>query len=452
MIKDKQFYRRFFSLTGTIALQNLIVFGVNLADNIMLGAYSETALSGAAMANQVQFLLQSIVVGFGSGASVIMAQYWGKKQIEPIRRVFAVVFWLALASGLGLAVLVYTKPYAVLGLLTNEAAVIEQGVQYIRIMAFSYGAFTITNTLFAVLRSVQTVKIGFYVSLSTLLVNVFLNYSLIYGNFGFPEMGVQGAAIATLTARLIELLVALVYVRFFDKKLHLRLNNCLRVQWSYCRDYLRHGLPLMLSSFSWGIAMGIQSAILGRLGTTAIAANAIATTLFQVITVVTYASANAAAVLIGNAVGEGDIPRVKQMSKTMQLLFLGIGLATSALLLLTRGTILDLYNAAPATREMANQFILVLSVTVIGTAYQMAVLTGIVSGGGNTHFVLFNDLIFMWGIVLPVAMLSAFVFQWPVLVTFICLKADQVLKCAVAVVKVNRYKWIRVLTRDTDAA
>jgi Na+-driven multidrug efflux pump len=170
--------------------------------------------------------------------------------------------------------------------------------------------------------------------------------------------------------------------------------------------------------------------------------------LFQVITVVTYGSASASSVVIGKAVGEGDIPRVKSYAKTLQILYIFIGLLTSAVLWLCKDGIISLYSITEATKDLTVQFIAVLSVTVIGTAYQCACLTGIVTGGGDTKFVLINDLIHQWLIVIPAAFLSAFVFHAPLWVTFACLKSDQVLKCFVAIVKVNRFKWIKVLTRE----
>jgi Na+-driven multidrug efflux pump len=215
------------------------------------------------------------------------------------------------------------------------------------------------------------------------------------------------------------------------------------------RDYFKTGFPLMMSSISWGIAMSIQGAIIGRLIESAIAANSIATTLFQVATVICYASSNVACVLIGKTIGENKpMETIKKRSKNLQLIFLAIGVVSSAILLISKNLIIDFYNAAPQTVDITNQFIWVLCITVIGTAYEVPCLCGIVSGGGETSFVLKNDIIFMWLIVLPLSFLSAFVFKFPVVVTFACLKADQVLKCAVAVVKVNKFNWIKKATRE----
>ena len=438
LVREKKFYRDFFTMTMTIALQNLIVYGVNLADNIMLGAYSETALSGVAIANQVQFLLQMVVTGAASGMGVIISQYWGKRQTEPIRRVFAVGFWISIILSGVMSLVVWFKPYWVMGLLTNEQSIIPSGVEYLKIMVFSYLMFSISNSLLGVMRSVETVRIGFYISLSTLL---------IYGHFGAPELGVKGAAYATLTSRAVEFLVSVIYCRLIDKKLRLKFKDIFTVKRNYIADFIRSGVPLMLSNISWGVAMSVQAAILGRLGASGIAASSIAQTLFQCTSVVAYATGDAARVMTGMAVGEGDMKKVRSGAKTMQLMFLIIGVLTSFVLFLVRKPIISVYNASAETAELANVFVLILCVTAIGTAYEMPCLTGIVSGGGDTNFVFFNDIIFMWCIVLPLSALSAFYFKFPPAVTFALLKADQILKCFVAAVKVNRFKWVKVLTR-----
>lgn len=446
--KDKLFYKSFFSMTGVLAAQNLITFAVNLADNIMIGGYSQTALSGVAMVNQIQFLLQMLMLGTGSAIGVLGAQYWGKKELQPIRKVTSIGLLLGVAISVVMMLLVYFFPGQALGLLTNEQEVIAEGSKYLVIICFSYVLFAISNNLLSALRAVETVGIGFAVNVLALVVNVILNYGLIYGNFGLPEMGVEGAAIATLAARVVEFLVVVIYVLFVDKKICWRLKDLFRMDIPMFRDYIRVGMPLILANGIWGVAMSVQTAILGRLGEDTIAANSIATTIFQVISVVTYAGGNAASVIIGKTVGEGDIPRVKAYTKTLQVLFIMIGLATGLALYACTDFIIGLYDVTQVAAELSRQFILVLSITVVGTSYQCSCLTGIVTGGGDTKFVLINDLIHQWLIVIPSAFLSAFVFHWPLWVTFFCLKSDQILKCFVAVVKVNRYKWIHKLTRE----
>lgn len=448
-ISDKTFYKTFIIMTLTMAGQNLIAFGVNLADSVMMGAYSETALSGVGICNNIQFFLNMAASGISSGMAVIASQYWGKKEIKPIHKVSAVAIWLGIIFTALIFAFAAIAPEALIRLFTDKQAVIAQSVEYLDIIKHTYLMFMLSTIILSILRSVETVRIGFYVSLSSFAINIFLNYALIYGKFGAPEMGIRGAALATLVSRLIEFIVTVVYLLFVDKKLKMILKDLFITDRQMVTDYFKTGLPLMMSSVLWGFAMSIQGAIIGRLIESAIAANSIATTIYQVATVICYAASNVVCVLIGKTIGENKpMELIKKRCRNLQLIFLAIGIISSGILLLTKNLIIDFYDASPETIDITNQFIWVLSVTIIGTAYEVPALCGIVSGGGETSFVLKNDIIFMWLIVLPVSALSAFVFKFPVVVTFACLKADQILKCAVALFKVNSFNWVKSVTRD----
>lgn len=442
--EDKEFYKAFAVMTVVMALQNLIVFGVNLADSVMLGSYSELALDGSAVCNQIQFLLQMVATGISNGMVVMCSRYWGENQVKPIHRIFTVSLWLGIIiSALMMAAAAFF-PLPVVRLFTNDEAIAQAATEYISIIKYTYIIFAVTVILTSVLRSAETVNIGFYVSLASLVINVFLNYVLIFGKFGFPEMGIKGAALATLIARAAEFLITLFYVLVIDKKLKLRFEAFLKLEKEYISAYFKTGIPLTASSISWGIAMSVQGIIIGRLGGAAISANSIATTIFQVATVVIYASGSVACVLTGKSIGENSsLDLIKKRAVNMQIIFVIFGVLSSGLLLGFKSVILGYYNTSPEASRLTEIFIYILCVTIIGTAYECPVLTGIVSGGGETDFVFKNDIIFMWLLVLPASALSAFVFKFPVPVTFACLKADQVLKCAVAAVKVNRWKWIK---------
>lgn len=442
-VRDKYFYKTFFTLTLTIALQNVIVFGVNLADNIMLGAYSQNALSGVALCNQIQYLLHMLIMGATETAVIMSSRNWGRKDIAPIKSTTGISMYVAIFIALCIWTVAFFFPHWSLSLFSSDASVIGEGVNYLRIICFSYVFFAITNALMAAMRSVETVKIGFVVSLSTLVINVCLNYILIFGNFGAPRLGAQGAAIATLISRIVETCIMIFYVAFIDKKIHLRFMDIIKPGTALIKSYAKTGYPLLLSNAVWGFAMSVQTAILGHMGPEVIAANSIATTVFQVISVISYGSASAASVLIGKTIGEGDKGKVKSYAITMQMLFLIIGVITGSLLFLSKDVIINFYDITEKAQNLTMIFITILSVTVVGTSYQMAALTGIVRGGGDTKFVLINDLIFMWGIVLPSSAICAYVFNLSPIITFICLKSDQILKCFVAIFKVNRFKWIK---------
>ena len=448
MKKDRYFYQTYFRLFSVVAMQSLILFGVNLADSMMLGRYSETAMSGVSLANQIQFLLLCVLNGAANGLVVPASQYWGKKETEPIKKLFAAALWTAVALAGVLALVAGVFPEAVLRLLSNESAIVAEGAAFLRIMAHSYIPFAFTIVLTGALRSVENVRVCFYSSLLALVVNITLNYALIFGRLGFSEHGVKGAAAATLISRLAELLFVVGYALFADKKLRLGPRDCLRIEKTYLLDYLRAGLPLVGSGGSWGFAMLIQTGIIGRLGAAAIGANAVSAPVFQVAAVLYTSSSSASSVLIGKTVGENDIPRVKRYTRKLQVMFLITGLLSAGILLLLKSAIIGFFDISPETAKLSTVFMNILAVTIVGSAYEAPCLVGIVSGGGDTKFVFRNDIIFMWGIVLPLSALSAFVFHWPAPVTFFLLKSDQLTKCIVAVIKVNRFSWIKKLTRD----
>lgn len=442
-VRDKEFYSTFFKLTLTIALQNVIVFSVNLADNVMLGAFSQDALSGVAVVNQVQYLLQMLVFGAAEGALVLSSRSWGEKNTDPVRRLAAISTMSALIIAVLMWAAAFFAPVWVLSLFTNDVSVIAEGARYLEIVCFSYIFFAVTNSLIYTMRSIETVRIGFFVSLSTLVINVCLNYILIYGRFGAPQLGIRGAAVATLTSRIAETLIMVIYTIFADKKIRLKPKDFFCFDRALFKSFLKVGLPIFFSNAVWGLAMSVQTAILGHMGREVIAANSIAATVFQVLTVVTYGAGSASSVLTGKTIGEGSVHKVKNYAVTMQVLFVFIGVVTGAALFFCKDFIIMLYDVTPQARTLTLTFLTILSVTVVGTSYQMAALTGIVRGGGDTKFVLINDLIFMWGIVLPSSAFCAYVLHMPPVITFICLKSDQILKCFVAVVKVNRFKWIK---------
>lgn len=444
---DRVFHQSFWPLFLSLAVQNVITIGVNLLDNVMLGGYGEAALAGAAAVNQIQFVLHSVVAGAGDGLVVLSSQYWGQGRTRPIQRLSATALWLSVSIAMLLFTLVSFFPRTTLLLFTNDAAIIGQGMEYLSVLRFTFPVFAASTILLAMLRSVETVKIAVAVSTATLVINGFLNYTLIYGNFGAPVMGAKGAAVATLVSRVAELLIISGFLIFRDKKIRAKPSLLLRPGRQLTRDYFKVSIPTLIIGLQWGINTALQTVILGHMAASAIAANSIAVNLTMILKVMSVAASAAAGVLIGKTVGQGDMAGVKQYSRALQIIFLGVGVASFAGILLLRAPVLSLYNVSLETRDMAWSFLTVLAVTTVGMAYQMPVLTGIVRGGGDTRFVMINDLISVWGIVIPLSFLAAFVFHWPPTAVIACLHADQVFKCLPAVIKVNSYNWVRKLTR-----
>lgn len=449
MIREKQFYRLFFGLTMSLALQNLLTFGVNLLDTVMLGRYSQEAMGGVSLCNQFQFLLQMLVSGAGEGAVVLGSQYWGRGDLKPIPHIIGAALRFGGGLAVGLFVLALAAPQTLLGLLSSDPAVVAQGVAYMQIICFTYVIFTLTNILVASLRSIGVVKIGYVISFSTLCINGVLNYCLIYGHLGFPELGVRGAAIATLVSRCVELLIVMVYLRFFERRLKLSVRGLARMDKSYLKDYAHISLPVLVNQALWGVAQMVQTGILGHLGGDVTAANAIAVQVYQVLSVVSYGAASAAAVLVGKTVGSGQKEQLRQLVSTLERMFILLGIAAGAAIWAIRGPVLALFGGTLTERasQLAMSFMAVLAVTTVGTSYQMACDNGIIRGGGDTAFSAKMNLVSMWLILVPVAAGAAFWWGAPPTVVFFLLKWDQLYKILPVTLRLHSWKWVRVVTR-----
>ena len=446
--RNHSFYKMFFPLLLVISLQQLAALAVNLADNLMLGRYTELALSGATLANQIQFVLQQVAAAIGMGIVVLASQYWGQRRIEPIKKIINIGVKSGLVVGVLFFVVCRLFPAQVLSLFTNDAAVLAEGVKYLKVICWTYPVFAVSNSLMYSLQAVETAAVGTVMSISTICINVCLNYCLIYGSLGAPELGIVGAAVATLISRVVELVIILIYVLKVDKKLKMRWSDLLPFDFTYLRDYLKISFPIVLSGLLWGIAQAAQTAVLGHISATVIAASSIAGIISQIFGVVGMSSANAASVVTGKTIGAGRLDLVRSYSKTMQGVFLLIGVTFGAAMFLLKDFIVGFYTVSEETKTLALQFLTVLSISTAGSSYEYPVEGGIISGGGSTQYVAWMDNLFMWLFTIPSAVLSAFVFHWPPVVTFCFLKADQVLKCIPNSIVCNRFRWVRILTRD----
>ena len=397
MLHDKTFYRTFAILTLSLALQNLLTYSVNLTDNIMLGRFSQDALSGASLCNQLQFFLQMLVQGVGEGVVVLGARYWGKKDLKPIPDIIGAGLRFGVSIAAVLFVLALLFPTQIIRLMTNDPVIMEQAVQYLQIICFTYVIFALTNMLTASLRSIGIVKIGYIISASTLCINICLNYVLIYGHFGAPALGVRGAAIATLVSRTVELLIVIWFLKFREHTLRLNWRKLLFIDTSYIKDYIHVSLPMLVTQTMWGASSIIQTAILGNMENAAmvVPANSISVLVFQILSVVGYGAASAAAIMTGRTLGEGHKERIDQTAFTFQIMFCIIGVFTGLIILLSRGPVLQIYNTlSPEAAELTRQFITVLAITSVGTCYQMAADCGILRAGGDTKFAMWNNLVF----------------------------------------------------------
>jgi len=450
--RDKSFYRSLIALAIPVALQNLITFAVNFADNLMVGSLGDAAVSGVYMGNQLQTFLQMFSGGIEGAILILAAQYWGKQDIRSIKRIIAIGLHFSIGFSLLLTLVCLLLPTQILSIFTSDPSVIATGADYLRIVCLSYLFFCVTQALIAAMRSVEVARIGMLVSSISLFVNVGLNYVLIFGKLGLPAMGIQGAALATLISRIVETLVMVIYVGKVDQRLKLKLSDLLHSDPVLRKDFIRYGLPIVGGQVVWSVNMMANSAIMGRFSAGVITAVSVVNTLNSLAYVTMTGMSSAVGIITSKTVGAGKTELMKEYARTVQIMFLCLGIVTGLVITLLKAPFVGLYSGISAEAvEYAMQFCTVLSVTIVGTCYQAAGLAGLVKAGGDISFVFRNDTIFVFLVVLPSAIIAAWLGA-PAWVVFACLKCDQILKCFVAVVKINRFNWMKNLTRDNAKA
>lgn len=449
--RDKTFYTTLVSLAIPVALQNLITFSVNFADNLMVGALGDAAVSGVYMGNQIQTFLQMFSGGIEGAILILAAQYWGKKDVVSIRKIVSIGIRTAVVFSLLLTMVCLLVSGPIIRMFSHDAEVIAAGSIYLRIVCLSYLFFCLTQGLIAAMRSIEVVRIGMKVSLISLVANVSLNYILIFGKLGLPALGIRGAAIATLIARMVETTVMIVYVFRIDQILGLKLSDLKYSDKTLMKDFLRNGLPIVGGNVVWSVNLMVSTAILGRFNAGVTTAASVANTMNSLAYIAMNGMSAAVGIITGKTVGAGKTEQMKEYARTVQILFLGVGLLTGGMVQLLKNPFVGLYSGISAeAAAFSKQFINVLSVTMIGTCYQAACLFGLVKSGGDVGFVFKMDTIFVFLIVLPSAMITAYL-GLPAWVVFACLKCDQILKCFVAVVKINSFNWMKNLTRENAA-
>ena len=282
------FYRNVFALVIPMAIQNLINVGVTAADVIMLGRVGEKVLSGASLAGQIQFIMTLIFMGITSGATVLTAQYWGKKDTRTIEKVLGMGLAAGLITAVAFAAAALFIPEALMRIYSSDPAVIAEGIRYLRIVGFSYLFMAVTQVYLNIMRSIERVLIATFVYSISLIVNIAVNALLIFGLLGFPALGIRGAAIGTLCARIVEMVIVLCYAYFQNRVVRIRIGDMVHVDKVLLKDYMVYAMPVVLNELMWGLGSSANTAVIGHLGSAAVAANSVAQVARQLATVVVF--------------------------------------------------------------------------------------------------------------------------------------------------------------------
>ncbi len=440
--KDKNFYRELVKLALPIALSSLVTFSISLSDNMIIAKLGNEATSAVYLSNQVALLLAMLTAGIEGAVLVISSQLVGAEEKDKARRIASLGIIAALTLAVVFFVFSSIFPGLVLSLLTDKLELIESGKGFLRALGVSFLFFAPAQAIAAALRCVKKPKIAFFAALSALAVNVFLNFVLIFGKLGFEALGIIGAGIATLAARIIEFSVLFVYAFFIDKELKLRLHSFFKIDKDTFVSFSRTGTPIIAAQLVWSINTFFSSAIMGRQSPNGVVAGlSAAIALYNLSYVVTNGMSGAVGVITARLVGKGDENARKKLyeySNTVQLIFIFLGILTAIFMQALKTQFVSIWSLDASAREWALDFINVLSVMVVGTAYQSASLNGLIKSAGDVRFVFKTESFFVFCVIIPLSLLASNLGASPIII-FAILKCDQVLKCPVAFVKLRKF-------------
>ena len=449
MDKTRDFYKTTLSIMLPLALQNLISFCVQMLDMIMVGSLGDNAVSAVSIANQPYFVFQVFVYGLASGGTILISQYWGKNDRSMIKSVMSNMLLIVSFASVIYSIICFIFPRTILSIFSSNAILIETSAKYLRVVVISYFFNGVANCLLTSLQAKENVKPSTVIYTLSFLVNLFFNYCFIFGNFGFPRFGVVGAAIGTVIARVFEFVASLVYVCVIEKDICFRLKNVLKIEKRLFLPYLKVSIPVIGNDLVWSLGSSARIAIIGHVGASFITAASVAGMAEQLAMIVMYGVAKSASIMVGKAIGAGEIDRAKQMSKTFLKLSLGIGVLASCLILLIRGPLLMMYpNISMDSRDLAYKIMEVIAVIMLATGLENTCIIGILRGSGDTKFAFAVDAGCMWLIGFPLGLLAAFVWQLPAPLVYFCLRGDVFVKIAICMYRILRGNYIKNVTQS----
>lgn len=445
----KQFYRHVFSLIIPMALQNLVNVGVAATDVLMLGRVGEKVLSGSSLAGQIQFIMTLFLFGITSGATVLTAQYWGKKDARSIEKIMGMGMTLAVTAGLIFTVAAELFPTQLLRIFTTDTEVIAEGAKYLRVVALSYVLMCITQIYLNIMRSIERVIIATVVYGTSLVTNIILNSLFIFGLFGFPKLGIVGAAIATLTSRIFELLIVVWYAKH-NEVVHFKLRDMVKIDKVLFKDFLVYAAPVIVNELLWGLGTSTNTAIIGHLGSAAVAANSVAQVARQMAMVVCFGVSNATAIYLGKTIGEKKYELAKVYGKKFLQLSIITGLAGGCAILIASPIVRNLMTLTPEAQEYMKFMFFVMSYFTLCMSINTTLIVGVLRSGGDTKYGMLVDLGGMWCFSIILGAIAAFKFHASVQVVYAILLSDEVVKIPMSLSRFFSYKWIKNLTRESE--
>lgn len=440
---DKAFYWMVFAMAIPIVCQNLITIGVNITDTLMLGMLGETQLSASSLATQFVNMFQTFVMGTSMGASVLVARYWGMRQMKSLRKTIAIMLRIVMGIACIFAALTFFVPDWIMHMYTQDEVIVREGVRYLNFAVLTFFLHGLSQGSTIILRSVQKVRIPMLVSVGAFAMNVVGNYVLMFGKCGLPAMGIAGASLSTLIVRIFECIMNFGYLAVVEKDVRFRVRDLFMKTGDLLPEYIRISLPVLISDGLLAFGNNTVMMIVGRMGEHFVAANAVTAVVERLCTTGIAGVGQASAMITGKMLGEGDRGKVQRQG----IAFFGIGTLLGAcaclIILGISEPVVHIYQMTGETAQIARQLLYASAVLTLFQSANSILTKGTLRGGGDTKVLMVADSIFLWAVSVPFGYLAGLVLGLPAFWVYFALKAENVCKTVWAVHRLQSGKWIK---------
>jgi putative MATE family efflux protein len=447
LIPNTPFIKSLKEIAIPIILQNIIFSGLNLVDTLMIGQLGESSIAAISLANQLYFVLMLFPTAINTGASIFIAQYWGAKNLNHIKEFFDLSLIFNMIFILFFSILIFFFPESILGIFSTDKNVILYGSRYLRIISFSYIFTAVSYSFTIALRSIEKVKMPLYVFTVSLIINIILNFILIFGHLGFPRLGVMGAAIGTLSARIIECTTLVFLVYYFKTPFSLTVKEILAFPVRHLKKYMKTTVPIIINTMGWTLGTTMYNFIYSRMGTNFYSAFAIVDTLYKLLTVLFIGTSSACAVTVGKTIGSQDNKQVFSIAKKYLLLSFFISIFISCTLLVCINMYLSLYKVTGEVIVIARNLFIITAIIVLSKALNVHLIGGIFRGAGDTKYAMLLDTLSIWLIGIPLGLFTAFILKLEFHWVYLIITLEEIVKNILGMKRFYTKKWIHNLVK-----
>lgn len=445
---NKSLYKQLSGIVAPIAFQYLMSSLVTASDAFMLGFLDQDSLSASSLAGQIAFIFSLFYGAFVFGLTVLAAQYWGKGDKKTAEEVLAITMRYSLLVGLIFTLTTALLPKQIMMIFTSDSMLIESGAKYLRMVSLSYLLTGFTQAYFGMMKVCSRAKLSSVIGSLSVVINIILNALLIFGIGFFPKMNIEGAALATVLARIFEAIMVIIAVLqklcpSLNLKLMLKSDNK-----ELYKDYWKYTVPLLINQIGWGGGVTMYSVIMGHLGSDAVAANSIASIVRSMIASLCWGIASGVGIIIGGMLGRNELSEAKKAGGSFVRLSIWIGTASGVVILAVTPLVLHFIHLAPQAQHYLKYMMLMAAYYIIGNSLNSTIISGIFPSGGDTRFGMCCDVITLWVVVVPMGMIGAFVLDLPVLAVAFILTLDEFVKIPAVYKHYMKYEWVKNITKE----